>query len=102
VTVVGLTAGCETSKTAFLGGCRRQSDVATPNKSLSLPSHRAGQGLARRAKPLSAKGTSVNAFARDLNHPRWVFVLPNGDVLVPETAAPPQPDDQQGLQGMDH
>jgi glucose/arabinose dehydrogenase len=33
-------------------------------------------------------GTQVTAFANDLDHPRWLYVLPNGDVLVAETNAP--------------
>lgn len=39
-------------------------------------------------QPLAAKGLGVNAFARGLDHPRWLYVLPNGDVLVAETNAP--------------
>ncbi|MEO1961217.1 MAG: sorbosone dehydrogenase family protein, partial [Paracoccus sp. (in: a-proteobacteria)] len=35
-------------------------------------------------KPTAAPGLKVNAFARDLIHPRWIEVLPNGDVLVAE------------------
>ncbi|HEY9239912.1 MAG TPA: sorbosone dehydrogenase family protein, partial [Burkholderiaceae bacterium] len=35
-----------------------------------------------------------NAFARGLDHPRWLHVLPNGDVLVAETNAPPKPDNK--------
>ena len=38
--------------------------------------------------PKAAAGTQVAAFATGLQHPRWVYVLPNGDVLVAETAAP--------------
>src|SRR6185295_11272283 len=34
--------------------------------------------------------------ATALDHPRWVYVLPNGDVLVAESAAPPKPDDAGG------
>lgn len=34
-----------------------------------------------------------------MHHPRWLLVLPNGDVLVAETNAPPQPDDAQGIKG---
>ncbi len=49
--------------------------------------------------PLAAPGTQVVAFARDLDHPRWLYVLPNGDVLVAETNAPPRPDDSPGLKG---
>jgi len=52
------------------------------------------------AKPLAAKGTAVAAFATALDHPRWIYVLPNGDVLVAETNAPPKPDDNKGIRGM--
>lgn len=39
-------------------------------------------------KPLAAEGLSVNRFAMDLDHPRWLYVLPNGDVLVAESNGP--------------
>lgn len=39
--------------------------------------------------PTPAKGLRVTAFARDLKHPRWLLVLPNGDVLVAEAATEP-------------
>jgi glucose/arabinose dehydrogenase len=39
-------------------------------------------------KPVAAEGMEVAAFAADLDHPRWLYVLPNGDVLVAETNAP--------------
>src|SRR4029079_18723016 len=51
------------------------------------------------ATPVSAAGTSVVPFARGLDHPRWVYVLPNGDVLVAETNAPPRPEDGKGIRG---
>jgi glucose/arabinose dehydrogenase len=41
-------------------------------------------------KPVAAPGTIVSAFATKLDHPRWVYVLPNGDVLVAESAGPPR------------
>nr|MBP8295098.1 sorbosone dehydrogenase family protein [Burkholderiales bacterium] len=41
--------------------------------------------------PVAAPGTVVERFAQGLDHPRWVYVLPNGDVLVAETNAPPKP-----------
>ena len=56
-------------------------------------------GWPAEATPTSAPGTSVNAFAADLQHPRWLYVLPNGDVLVAETNAPPRPKDNTGLRG---
>src|ERR1700712_5002870 len=43
------------------------------------------------AKPTAADGMAVSAFATVLDHPRTVYVLPNGDVLVAETNAPPKP-----------
>jgi glucose/arabinose dehydrogenase len=42
-------------------------------------------------KPVAAAGLRVERFAEGLDHPRWLYVLPNGDVLVAETAAPPKP-----------
>ncbi|HEX6690407.1 MAG TPA: sorbosone dehydrogenase family protein, partial [Burkholderiales bacterium] len=49
--------------------------------------------------PRAAQGLSVAAYAAGLDHPRWLYVLPNGDVLVAETAAPPRPEDGQGIKG---
>lgn len=40
--------------------------------------------------PVAAPGMKVGAFAKDLAHPRWLYVLPNNDVLVAETDAPPK------------
>jgi glucose/arabinose dehydrogenase len=42
------------------------------------------------ARPVAAAGLNVVAFARDLDHPRWLYELPNGDVLVAETNSPPR------------
>lgn len=51
------------------------------------------------AAPQAAGGATVTAFASGLDHPRWIYVLPNGDVLVAETNAPPKPDDNPGIKG---
>jgi glucose/arabinose dehydrogenase len=51
------------------------------------------------AKPKAANGMAVNAFATGLDHPRTIYVLPNGDVLVAESNAPPKPDDGNGIKG---
>jgi glucose/arabinose dehydrogenase len=51
------------------------------------------------AMPTPAAGLAVDAFARGLAHPRWLYVLPNGDVLVAETDAPPKPEDGKGFKG---
>jgi glucose/arabinose dehydrogenase len=57
------------------------------------------KGWAAGEKPAAAPGLAVNAFATGLDHPRWLLVLPNGDVLVAETNAPPKPDDSKGVKG---
>src|SRR5215475_2396883 len=51
------------------------------------------KGWQQGQKPSIAKGFSVAAFASDLEHPRWLYVLPNGDVLVAETNGPSRPED---------
>ena len=51
------------------------------------------------ARPQGAAGTTAAAFATRLDHPRWLYVLPNGDVLVAETNGPPRPDDDKGIKG---
>jgi glucose/arabinose dehydrogenase len=56
-------------------------------------------GWPQGGKPTAANGMAVNAFATGLDHPRTVYVLPNGDVLVAETNAPPKPDDGKGIKG---
>lgn len=47
------------------------------------------------AKPVAAPGLTVNEFASGLDHPRWLKLLPNGDVLVAESTQPARP--SQGL-----
>ncbi len=51
------------------------------------------------ARPKPADGLAVDAMASGLDHPRWLYVLPNGDVLVAETNAPPQPEVERGVMG---
>jgi len=41
--------------------------------------------------PIAATGLKVNAFAANLDHPRWIHVLPNGDVLVAEAMSMDRP-----------
>lgn len=49
------------------------------------------------ATPTAANGLAVKMYANELDHPRWLYVLPNGDVLVAESNAPPRPQDGQGI-----
>lgn len=46
--------------------------------------------------PVPATGLAVQAFATGLDHPRWLYVLPNGDVLVAEAQAPAKPTEKKG------
>ena len=51
------------------------------------------RGWAAGHVPTCPSGLKVNAFASGLEHPRWIEVLPNGDILVAESkeeAGPPQ------------
>ena len=57
------------------------------------------KGWAENDKPTPANGLKVQKFAAGLQHPRSVYVLPNGDVLVAETDAPPKPEDGKGIKG---
>jgi glucose/arabinose dehydrogenase len=57
---------------------------------LKMPTAR---GWSDGQKPVAAPGLKVNAFATGLDHPRWIDVLPNGDVLIAEStqvAGPPR------------
>jgi len=54
------------------------------------------KGWPKGVTPKPAEGFTVEAFATGLDHPRWLYVLPNGDVLVAESDAPPQP----GIEGI--
>ncbi|MEY2884714.1 MAG: hypothetical protein RL490_2438 [Pseudomonadota bacterium] len=56
-------------------------------------------GWAAGEKPIPATGLAVAPFAAGLAHPRWLYTLPNGDVLVAETNGPPRPEDEAGIMG---
>ena len=56
-------------------------------------------GWATGQAPTAASGLQVKAFVTRLDHPRWLHVLPNGDVLVAETNAPQRPEAGQGIRG---
>ncbi|HJV64036.1 MAG TPA: sorbosone dehydrogenase family protein [Albitalea sp.] len=75
--------------------------LPAPQKSL-IPTVRIANATGWPAghRPVPAAGMAVGAFATGLAHPRWVYVLPNGDVLVAETDTPPKPEDGKGIRGM--
>ena len=78
-----------------------QPTLPEPNKK-PIPTVKVARatGWTAEATPVAANGFSVRALARGLDHPRWLYVLPNGDVLVAETSAPPRPEEGKGFKGM--
>jgi glucose/arabinose dehydrogenase len=101
--VLGLTLapGCvEKAELPVESGMGPSPTLPAPKKAL-MPTVQVApaRGWLPGAKPNVAQGMSVNAFATGLAHPRWLHVLPNGDVLVAETNAPPRPEHATGFRG---
>jgi glucose/arabinose dehydrogenase len=106
VTFIFLTIAC-------LAGCGDQATLPLlasfgPNPTLPPPSHTLfptlkiapAKGWAPGEMPTPAPGLAVSLVVDGLDHPRNVFVLPNGDVLVAETNAPSRPEDAKGIRGL--
>lgn len=101
IMVAGTLAACGESSTLKVSdGTGPSPQLPEPNKTL-IPTVNIAPAIGWPAgmKPTAAAGTQVTAFAEGLDHPRWLYVLPNGDVLVAETNAPPKPDDAKGIRG---
>jgi glucose/arabinose dehydrogenase len=96
-----LAACNESSDTAVAEQTFGPSPTLPPPQSSLIPTINVAPatGWPPGGKPTAANGMAVNAFATGLDHPRTVYVLPNGDVLVAETNAPPKPDDGKGMRG---
>jgi glucose/arabinose dehydrogenase len=93
--------GCGSSaKLRVEDGTGPEPKLPTPEKSLiPLVNIAPAVGWRDGGRPVAADGLRVAAFADGLDHPRWLFVLPNGDVLVAETAAPERPEEGRGVKG---
>ena len=66
-------------------------EISAPNKErIPMINIAKPVGWAQGEMPTPAKGLAVNAFAGGLDHPRWLYLLPNGDVLVAESNSPPR------------
>ncbi len=95
---VCLSACGDVAKLSVAEGTGPRPGLPPPAKSLFPTVHIAPAiGWPSGVTPLPAPGTRVAAFADGLDHPRWLHVLPNGDVLVAETNAPARPDDGKGI-----
>jgi glucose/arabinose dehydrogenase len=74
--------------------------LAKPNKqTVPIVQIAEAKGWPPGMKPQAPAGVTVTAFASGLVHPRWVYTLPNGDVLVAETNAPERPEEGKGIKG---
>ncbi|MGZ5076974.1 MAG: PQQ-dependent sugar dehydrogenase [Methylobacter sp.] len=95
---IALAACGDEARLPIAAGIGPHPQLPPPNSSL-LPTVNIAPAVGWPAnhKPAAASGMVVNLFADGLVHPRWLYVLPNGDVLVAETNAPPKPEDTKGL-----
>ena len=91
--LTAVLAGCVTARLPVAAGTGPD-PVLPPPRPTQIPSFQLPKatGWPSGTMPQPAAGLAVTAFARDLEHPRWLCPLPNGDVLVAESAEPPQPD----------
>ena len=87
-----VAAGCGgTARLPLEAGVGPHPQLPAPEKSLIPVLHIApAKGWPPGGKPMAGAGLAVDVtlFATGLDHPRWLYVLPNGDVLVAETNAP--------------
>ena len=98
--VLTLGACAEVARLPISAGIGPQPTLPPPKKSLIPTVHIApAKGWPTGVTPVVAAGLVVNAYAAGLDHPRWLHVLPNGDVLVAESNGPPRPDDVRGIKG---
>jgi glucose/arabinose dehydrogenase len=95
---LALTACGDAAKLPMEAGFGAAPKLPPPNRTLIPTVNIApAKGWPPGGKPVAVQGTTVGAFADGLDHPRWLYVLPNGDVLVAETNGPPRPDDRKGI-----
>jgi glucose/arabinose dehydrogenase len=100
VLALSLTACSEMARQSVSAGTGPEPVLPAPQKTLIPTVNIApAKGWPLGKMPTSIAGTQVAPFAGNLDHPRWLYVLPNGDVLVAETNAPPKPDDGKGIKG---
>ncbi len=91
-TVAAITACGTTAEQSVSIGIGPNPKLPPPQEQLLATVNVApAEGWPEGAKPTPAQGTAVVAFADKLDHPRWLYVLPNGVVLVAETNAPERP-----------
>ncbi|HYX25946.1 MAG TPA: sorbosone dehydrogenase family protein [Thermoanaerobaculia bacterium] len=97
---VGVLGCASAARLPVSAGTGPHPALPAPDKALIPVVHVVtAKGWPQGGKPVAAAGTAVAALAQGLDHPRWLYVLPNGDVLVAETDAPERPADNKGIKG---
>jgi glucose/arabinose dehydrogenase len=92
----GLVACGDTARLPPGAGEGARPTLPAPVQSMLPTVHIApAEGWPSGAMPAAPAGFAVAAFATGLDHPRWIHVLPNGDVLVAESNKPQPPPEQQ-------
>ncbi|WP_159123559.1 PQQ-dependent sugar dehydrogenase [Acinetobacter variabilis] len=100
VIILAFTGCTVSSKTPVTDSYGAQPSLPEPKSRLfPVVNIAPAKGWPEGVMPTPASGLKVQAFAQGLQHPRWLYVLPNGDVLVAETDAPPKPEDSKGIKG---
>jgi glucose/arabinose dehydrogenase len=91
-------AGCgDRARLPVTAGMGPAPELPAPNKSL-IPTVKVADAIGwLGSAPTAAPGFRVAPFAEGFDHPRWLYVLPNGDVLVAETNAPVRPKEGRGF-----
>jgi glucose/arabinose dehydrogenase len=93
--LVLLLAACESARLSPEAGMGPNPQLPPPAKSIIPTVHVAkATGWTAGSMPTPAAGLRVTPFAGGLDHPRWLYVLPNGDVLVAESNAPPRQEEK--------
>jgi glucose/arabinose dehydrogenase len=97
---VALAACGQAARQPFEAGVGPQPRLPAPQQAL-IPTVNIAQarGWPAGTLPTVAPALFVTAFAKNLDHPRWLYTLPNGDVLIAESNAPPKPDGGGGIKG---
>ena len=99
--MLGGLAACGDASMLQLNADVGASPTLPPPKSSLIPTVNIAPatGWPQGMMPTAMAGLRVSALATGLDHPRWVYALPNGDVLVAESNAPPKPEDSKGIKG---
>jgi glucose/arabinose dehydrogenase len=92
---------CSRGSSDPLAGFGPEPQLAAPKRA-AVPTFNIPKtvGWAANAAPQAPPGFTVTRFAEGLDHPRWLYVLPNGDVLVAESASEASAKDLKGVRGL--